>query len=91
MDITRAVYTRDFARCVCHPGVCQKFITVYAARYPLIIRCSLSSTLSSVNEHFKMSIARHKIARVDSPSDYLNVLEIHAIFFSRKTVEILII
>ena len=37
-----------FARCDCHPGVCNKIVTVYEARYPLTIRCNLSSTLSSV-------------------------------------------
>ena len=44
----RAVYTCDFTRCGCHPGVCNKLMTVYEARYPLMIRCSLSSMLSSV-------------------------------------------
>ena len=37
-----------FARCHCRPGVCNKLMTVYAARYPLMIGCSFSSTLSSV-------------------------------------------
>ena len=46
--LLRAFYTCDFARCDCHPGVCNKLIIVYEARYPLMIRCSLSSTLSSV-------------------------------------------
>ena len=41
---------RNFARCNCHPDVCNKLATVHEARYPLMICCSLSSTLSSV-EH----------------------------------------
>ena len=44
----KAVYTCDFARCNCHRGVCNELMTVSAARYPLMIRCSLSSTVSSV-------------------------------------------
>ena len=35
-------------RCYCHPGLCNKLVAVYAARYPIMISCSLSSTLSSV-------------------------------------------
>ena len=67
--VLRAVYTCDFARCDCHPGVCNKFVTVYETRYPLMIRYSLSSTLWSVKHvlYSKMSIARHKITRVDRP------------------------
>ena len=42
------VYTCNFSRCDCHPGVCNKLMTVYAARYPLMIHYSLSSTVSSV-------------------------------------------
>ena len=44
----KAAYTCDFARCDCHPGVCNKLTTVYAAKYTLIIRYILSLTLSSV-------------------------------------------
>ena len=43
----RAVYTWDFVRCDCHPGVCDKLVIIFVARYPLMIHCSLSSTLSS--------------------------------------------
>ena len=53
----RAVYTWDFAHCDCHPRVCKKLITVYAARYLLMIRCSLSSTLSSV-KHILQDVNR---------------------------------
>ena len=35
-------------RCDCHPGVCDKLMTVYAAKYPHMIHCCLSLTLSSV-------------------------------------------
>ena len=38
----------SFVRFDCHSAVCNKPVTVYAARYPLIICCSLSSVLSSV-------------------------------------------
>ena len=44
----RAVHTCDFTRCSCHPGVCNKLMTFCAARYPLMIRCSLSLTPSPV-------------------------------------------
>ena len=46
-EVLRSVYTCEFARCDCHPGVCNKLMTVYRARYPLVICCNLSSTLSS--------------------------------------------
>ena len=42
----------------CHPGVCNKLVTVYEARYSLMIRRSLSSTLSSV-EHILQDV-NHK-------------------------------
>ena len=45
------------ARCDCHPGVCNKLMTVYAVRYQVMIRCSLSSTLSSV-EHILQDVNR---------------------------------
>ena len=57
MFIWRAVYTGDFARCDCHPGVCNKLMTVYEARYLLMICCSLSSTLSSV-KHILQDVNR---------------------------------
>ena len=41
----RAVYTFDFIRCDCHPSVCNKPRTDYAAKYPLMIRRSLNSIL----------------------------------------------
>ena len=34
-----------FAHCNCHPGLCNKLITVYPARYLLMIRCNLSLIL----------------------------------------------
>ena len=45
------------ARCDCHPGVRNKLMTVYAARYPDMAPCSLSSTLSSV-EHILQDVNR---------------------------------
>ena len=44
----RPVYTGDFVRCDCPPGVGNKLTRVNAATYPLMIRCSLSSMLSIV-------------------------------------------
>ena len=44
----RAVYTCDFVRSGCHPGVCNKLVAVSEVRFPFMIRCSLSSTLSLV-------------------------------------------
>ena len=49
--------TMHIARCDCHPGVCNKFVTVYKARYPLVIRCYLASTLSSV-KHILQDVNR---------------------------------
>ena len=43
-----SIARHKISRCDCHPGVCNKLTTVYAARYPLLIGCSLSSTPSSV-------------------------------------------
>ena len=42
------VYSCDFVCCHCHLGVCNKPMTVYAARHPLMVRSSLSTILSSV-------------------------------------------
>ena len=47
----------DLAGGDCHPSVCNELVTVYAARYPLMIRCSLSSTLSSV-KHILQDVNR---------------------------------
>ena len=44
----RAVYTCHSACCDCHPRVCNELMVVYGTRYPVMIRCSLSSILSSV-------------------------------------------
>ena len=55
--LLRAVYMCDFATCNCYPGVCNKLIIVYKARYPLMICCSLSSTLSSV-KHILQDVNR---------------------------------
>ena len=53
----RAVHTRDFAICDCHPGVYNKLITVYAAIFARMIRWSLSSTLLSV-KHILQDVNR---------------------------------
>ena len=53
----KTVYACNFARCDGHPRVCNKLIAVYAARYPLMIRCSLISTLSSV-KHILQDVNR---------------------------------
>ena len=41
----------------CHPGVCNKLMTVYVARHPLMIGSSLSLTLSSV-KHILQDVNR---------------------------------
>ena len=46
----------DFAHYNSHPGVCNKLITICAARYPLMIRCNLSSTFLSV-KHIHQDIS----------------------------------
>ena len=43
------VCTCNFIQCDCHPDLCNKLMTVYAARYPFMIRCILSSTFSCQN------------------------------------------
>ena len=53
----KAVYTSNFARCGCHPGGCNQLMTVYAAKYTLMIRSSLSSMLSSV-KHILQDVNR---------------------------------
>ena len=50
-------YTCYFAHCDCHPSVCNKLMTVFAARYPCMIQSSLSSTLSSV-KHILQDVNR---------------------------------
>ena len=57
VSMLRAVHTWDFACYDCHPGVCNKLVTVYEARYPLMFRCSLSSTLSSI-QHILQDVNR---------------------------------
>ena len=52
-----SIESHKSARCDCYPGVCNKLMTVYAARYQVTIRCSLSSTLSSV-EHILQDVNR---------------------------------
>ena len=47
----------NFARCDSHPGVCNKLMTVYVARFPFMIGSSLSSTLDELNAYSEMSIA----------------------------------
>ena len=56
--LLRVVYTCDSARCDYHPGVCNKFTTVDAARHLLMIRCGLSSTLPSV-KHILQNVNRN--------------------------------
>ena len=41
----RPVYTRNFVRCDCPPGVCNKPMVIFAARYAVFDK------MSSVNKH----------------------------------------
>ena len=47
-----------YARCDCYPGVCNKLMTIYAAKYTLMIRCSLSSTVCPLT---KGAISNHTV------------------------------
>ena len=49
----RAVYTSDFARCDCHPDVCNRLMIIYALRYPLM----------TVDERSSSSILRNRAWR----------------------------
>lgn len=57
--LVRPVYSCDFVRDDCHPGVFNKPMTVCATRYPLTILCSLFST------YLIVPFAKHKIANVN--------------------------
>ena len=64
-SVLRALYTCDFARCDCHPGVCNKLMTDFTAGYPHMIRCSLSSKLSSV-KHILQDVNRKAQSQVQT-------------------------
>ena len=57
-----------FARCDCQAGVCNKLMAVDAERYPLMIRCSLSSTLSPV-KYTLQDVNRKAQNRTDLKND----------------------
>ena len=46
----RAIYMCNFEHFNCHPGVCITAVTVYEARYPLMVHCSFALTLPSVKQ-----------------------------------------
>ena len=48
----------SFYTCDCHPGVWNRLVVVYAARYRLMIRCSLSSMLLSF-KHKLQDVSRN--------------------------------
>ena len=87
----RDVYTCDFSRCDSHPGVCNKLMTVYVERHPLMISSSLSSTLASikhilqdVNRKAQNRTCKQPFKRVatekqaDSQNSYLSHLPIYS-------------
>ena len=51
----------------CRLGVCNKLMKVYVEKYVHMIRCSLSSTLSSVKHMLKDVNHKAQIASVNSP------------------------
>ena len=81
----------------CHPGVCNKLVTVYKATYPLMISSSLSSTLSSV-KHILQDVNRKALNRtckqlfkgvvtekqVDSQNSYLSHLYLYILLWHTK-------